>query len=736
MHFDPDKETIVEADSSGYCIGGLLSQYDEKGLLRPVAYYSKKNNPAECNYQIYDKELLAIVRCLQEWESELRSVQDFTVITDHKNLKYFTTLRRLSERQMRWADFLSKFNFQITYRPGKLSTRPDALSRRTQDMPQEGDERYTARERRLFDPAILGKDIVVKAAAVTRRRVREALERAESLGTTGDAADTEAGMSSSPEVPRGTLEEPCSDVIGSNIPQIPPLPTYSTDGTYDEDIVKSLWERAVQEDSTFGVLCTALREKARKFPPHAGVKVSISECSMDADDSLLFRGRKWVPEYEPLRTELIQRTHDSILTGHPGREATLAILSRTFFWPGMSGDVRKFTRNCHQCRGNHAWREKRHGLLKPLPVPDRIWREISIDFVTGLPESEGCTNIMVITDRLSKGVILEPMQKIDALSVVRRFTSVFYRRHGIPTAIVSDRGTQFVSIFWAHFCRLLGITRRLSTAFHPETDGSTERANETMEIYLRFFCNYQQNNWSPLLSSAELAVNNRDSASTGISPFFLMHGYHLEVLDLEEPTVAEPNNRSPAQRAEEMVTKLKDCREFAEVAMANTQQIYEETANRSRTPAPQYKVGDKVWLDLRHIKTDRPCKKLDARAAQFTVIERIGSHAYRLDTPPGIHNVFHTMLLRSVSNDPLPSQKQVDWQPPAILIEDNGGEHEEWQVEEILDERTRRIGRGKRQELLVKWTGYSRPTWEPASAFQDTVALDHYEARRAEETHA
>lgn len=750
MHFDPDKETVVEADSSGYCIGGLLSQYDDKGLLRPVAYYSRKNSPAECNYQIYDKELLAIVRCLKEWESELRSVREFTVVTDHKNLKYFTTLRRLSERQMRWSDFLSKFNFQITYRPGKLGTRPDALSRRAQDMPQEGDERYLARERRLFDPAILRPNTVIKVAAVTRRQAREG------LGTLTEDTTYHEPVDVGTESSRNSLEKTYDNVIGQPSPdstelaeirhesedadmQFPRsngnanLREHSSDNSYNEDTLQSLWERAKQEDPAFDVLHAAVREKAPRFPTHAGIKVSISECSLDADGALLFRGRKWVPEYEPLRTRLMQDVHDSVLTGHPGREATQAILSRSFFWPGISSDVRRFTRNCHQCRGNHAWRERRHGLLKPLPIPDRIWREISIDFVTELPESEGHTNIMVITDRLSKGVILEPMESIDALYVAKKFISVFYRHHGIPTAIVSDRGTQFVSMFWAHFCRLLGITRRLSTAYHPETDGSTERANQTMEIYLRFFCNYKQDNWAPLLSSAELAVNNRDSVSTGISPFFLTHGYHLEVLDLKEPSVTKQDNKSPTQRAEEMVAKLKDCREFAEVAMANAQQTYEEIANRSRTPAPQYQVGDKVWLDLRHIKTDRPCKKLDARAAQFTVIECIGSHAYRLNTPPGIHNVFHTMLLRPVNNDPFPSQKQTDWQPTAILVEDDTGEHEEWQVEKILDERIRRIGRGQRREFYVKWTGYSRPTWELASAFEDTVALDRYEARKVEE---
>jgi hypothetical protein len=128
--FDPDRETVLEADSSGWATGGVLSQYDEENLLRPCAYFSRKNSPAECNYEIHDKELLAIIRCLQEWESELSSVPRFKIITDHKNLRYFTTLRRLTERQMRWADILSRFDFTLQYRPGKLGVRPDALSRR------------------------------------------------------------------------------------------------------------------------------------------------------------------------------------------------------------------------------------------------------------------------------------------------------------------------------------------------------------------------------------------------------------------------------------------------------------------------------------------------------------------------------------------------------------------------------------------------------------------------------
>ncbi|KKA22103.1 hypothetical protein T310_3843, partial [Rasamsonia emersonii CBS 393.64] len=146
-------------------------------------------------------------------------------------------------------------------------------------------------------------------------------------------------------------------------------------------------------------------------------------------------------------------------------------------------------------------------------------------------------------------------------------------------------------------------------------------------------------------------------------------------------------------------------------------------------PATNYKVGDKVWLDLRNIRTDRPSKKLDARHAKYTVLEKIGSHAYRLDTPLGIHPVFHTSLLRPANNNPLPSQIRTDPQPPAILGNDN--DEEEFLVEEILDERHQRWGRGYRHQYLVKWDGYQQPTWTAAKNMEDTVALDVWEARKA-----
>jgi hypothetical protein len=158
--------------------------------------------------------------------------------------------------------------------------------------------------------------------------------------------------------------------------------------------------------------------------------------------------------------------------------------------------------------------------------------------------------------------------------------------------------------------------------------------------------------------------------------------------------------------------------------MATAQQKQEEQANRCRTEGPAFHVKDKVWLNLRNIRTDRTSKKFDWKHAKYTVVEVSGSHSYRLDTPPGIHDIFHSDLLRPAASDPLPSQQTDDAQPPAFIID----EQNEYEVEEILRTRTVRRGRGRQCQVLVKWIGYARPTWEPLSALADTAALESYEA--------
>ena len=569
---DPERKAIVECDSSGYAIGATLSQEDDLGNLRTVAYLSRKFLPHEANYPIHDKELLAVIFCLTEWDSELRSVQEFEVITDHKNLEYFTQKQRLTERHVRWSQTLSQFgNMRIRYRPGKDNVRADALSRRDQDMPQGvDDERLASREFVMLVPCYQQDPIPV------------ALVRAPTL------------------TPEGTI-------MSQTLPQPPVL----------EDLVREHWNQAVESDEVYQAVRSAVTENARSLNTVTKkLAISLGDCSVTDNGKLQWRGRTWVPDHEPLRTGIIQNAHLAVQTGHPGREETYRTMSRQWYWPGMSQDTRRFVRNCEICRQSTPWRDGKHGYLRPLPVPDRTWQHLTVDFITPLPLSSDCTNLMVVKDRLSKGVILIPLEKIEADDVAWAFVREVYRHHGLPISITSDRGTQFVSELWGKTCKLLGVRRNLSTAFHPQTDGATERANSDIEVAVRTYCNYAQDNWATLTPVLELMLNTRTNASTGVSPFFLQHGFENSPFPpalTEELSGGDPWDRSttPSTRAEAIVQTLQQAADWAISAMTYAQQEQETQANRTRKPAPKYQVGDWVWLNLKNVQTTRKSKKFD-----------------------------------------------------------------------------------------------------------------------------
>ena len=250
------------------------------------------------------------------------------------------------------------------------------------------------------------------------------------------------------------------------------------------------------------------------------------------------------------------------------------------------------------------------------------------------------------------------------------------------------------------------------TAFHSQTDGQTERINTILKQYLRIYSNYQQDNWSGLLSTAEFTYNNTISATTGMTPFFANYRFHPRWEFNVKPDVKAP----PPETVLEYVGSIKNLIEYLRLEIQYQQSIQAESANRSRLPAPNYKVGDEVWLHKRFINTTRPSNKLDhKRLGRFRIIEKISSYAFKLALPPSmkIHPVFHVSLLEPAATDPLPGQ--VNPPPPPIEVE---GELE-WEVEEILDSRKRR----NKIQYLVKWIGDDHPTWEPSEFLANAPAL-------------
>lgn len=683
--WDPDRPTYVEADASGVAIGGCLSQEDAQGHRYATAFHSQRLSSAERNYPIHDREMLAIIRCLDAWRAQLRSCGHFTVISDHKNLSKFATKQHLSARQVRWSEFLAEFDWSLVYRPGSESPVPDALSRRDEEADLEG----TGGAWMQLIPA----KALVPYRAVT-------LE--------------EGGVHS--DIAVRLLREGAPEV-------------------FPEDLeLQGLWNQAWADDEVYQQAHEAVSRQDRRFPPYLKLKVNISECTVDAEGRLCFRDRIWVPggegngedKADTLRVRIVDKIHRSLCIGHPGRDATIEAVGRRFYWPGYSRLIRRYIQRCDTCGRSTIWREARQGFLKPLPVPDRLRSDIAIDFMTTLPKGNltGATNCMVIVDRLSRNVTLEPLVNIEAEAVAQRFMTAHVRWHGMPRSIVSDRGSQWVSDFWRHLCRLAAIKQRLSTAYHPETDGHPERANQEIQTYLRCYVDYSQGDWEELSAGAQLALNNRVSAATGLSPFYIEHGYHAEPLEVKEATITERNSREVAARR--FLERIQETTAFIQSAAAATSQRYEDQANKQRKGAYSYKVGDWVWLNTKNYGSKRPSKKLDAKHEKFQVGRVISDLVVELRGVPGaIYPRFHVDLLKPAYTDALPGQTVDDPQPSSIMVDGD----EEWAVDSILCARTSRRGRGKVRECLVRWNGYWSPTWEPVAELKDTEAMERFEAQ-------
>lgn len=535
-----------------------------------------------------------------------------------------------------------------------------------------------------------------------------------SVSASVSASDSDTDPGSDPGSDSASDSDPDSDSDSASDPDSDSDSDFDSDPETadnepdDVDLAISNAYRSDTDDVVRSVL-TCLREGVRRHPT-----VSLSQCS-EQDGRLYFDGRLWVPADDLLRARLIRAHHDIPTAGHPGKAKTFDLLGRRYYWPRMVRDVARWTQNCHVCRRSKATHDRLHGTLRPLPVPERPWTDLSVDFVTGLEPSYDSDAVMVVVDRLSKMRHFIPCKTTcSSKTAAHLFVDHVWKLHGLPTSIVSDRGPQFVSRFWRHLLRRLHVSPNLSTPFHPQTDGQTERLNAVLEQYLRAYCNYLQTDWAVWLPLAEFATNNHVSDTTGLSPFFSVYGYNPR-FDLGPVESSGSTSVDGAARdADSFASHMENIFSYLRSQMTYAQALYTETANSHRDPAPAYHPGDSVWVNAKNIQTLRPRKKLDWKnLGPFKVIKPVGSHAYHLQLPPRMHfhPVFPVSLLRPANSDPVPGQTQPP--PPPIEVED----HEEWEVEDLLD-RT-----ADKKHYLVQWRGYDEPTWEPFEHVQHLPAL-------------
>jgi len=195
----------------------------------------------------------------------------------------------------------------------------------------------------------------------------------------------------------------------------------------------------------------------------------------------------------------------------------------------MPNTIKQYVKKCDICQRRKLVRHAPYGLMKPNEAPDRPWKSISIDLIADLPKSEGDDAILIVIDRLRKMAHFLPCTKeMDARQFSELFMTEIFRLHGLPKDIITDRGSIFTFDLWKETTKQLGIERRLSMEFHPQTDGQTERTNSTLEQFLRAYVNYQQDNWKELLPMAEFAYNNGYEESIKRTPFFANDGVNPE----------------------------------------------------------------------------------------------------------------------------------------------------------------------------------------------------------------
>jgi hypothetical protein len=685
----PDPIWVV-CDASARGIGSFYGQGAEWPKARPAGFLSKKFTPAQCNYHTWEHELIAILESLIKWEDKLIG-RRITIVTDHKALTFFKTKVHMSDRQTRWWEFLSRFDYDLVYTKGNVNKVADSLSRYyindepgdirplaeyvNVDARLDPDGNYITESRKAELKA--GFPTITVAAAVTRNTAARNNAANNGVNNTGANAPNRGAT---PEIIK-------SSTILEDFPEL---------YTNDKLLVK-IWTNIAHFENYWrkdSLLCTYNRE---------GKQVV---CVPNA----LWKGRR-VPEI------VITDAHNVV--GHLGADKTLHYIRQWFWWSTMHRDTTEYCKSCGKCQMIKTSNQRPSGLLHSLPIPTRPWESIGIDFMGPLPESDGYDYIMVVICRLTSMLhLIATTTTVKATEVAALYYKEIVRLHGLPESIVSDRDSKFTSKFWEELHRISSSRLLMSTAFHPQTDGATERSIRSINQILRAVVDDDQSNWSQRLPAVEFAINSSINSSSGFAPFELNYGWlPTMITGLIKPT------------------PFKGVKQFAETAKANVLAAHDAIiasrinqthfANQRRSLEPTMSVGSQAYLSTAKLALPkgRVRKLLPKYIGPYTIIgSNPSKSSYTLDLPPElalrrIHPTFHADKLRPYqpNNDALFPKRE------AKSFYDFGTDPDaEWIVNEIVAHK-----RAPHLLFQVEWA-YGDYTWEPTQGVNELAALDRY----------
>ncbi len=301
-----------------------------------------------------------------------------------------------------------------------------------------------------------------------------------------------------------------------------------------------------------------------------------------------------IPQFDQLRSELISNVHDNPSGAHFGTLRCTEVLQRQFYWPKMMKQVHKFVATCHACQKSKPVTTLTQGLLKPLDVPGERFSEITMDFLTGIPETEqGYNMVFVIVDRLSKRARFIPCSKhLTGEDAAKLFLQHYFVNFGLPKKIYSDKDVRFMGSFWKTIWHILGTSLLFTTTSHPQTDGQSERMMRVINQMLRSVCQRDITTWDKFLPAVEFAYNSTLQTSTNQVPFEIDYGMKLNSPIFHSSWSLDNANPS----AENFATRMKAILLQTQDNLIDAQKAQEEQHNKTHR-AHEYKVGDWVLLD-------------------------------------------------------------------------------------------------------------------------------------------
>lgn len=678
----PEYKIFLTTDASDLCSGAMLSFGKTWETARPVAFDSMTFKVAELNYPVHEKELLAIIRALKKWRSDLIGVP-FTIYTDHKTLENFHKQWELSRRQARWMEFLSQYEGKIVYIKGEDNTVADALSR-LPDICDLSSSSSTAENHALpiFHDAISKNSI---ASVLSTQQPTPFSEVVSSL----------------------TNSETQSSPIVNNVLSI----------TSDKKIL---------EEIKNGYLNDPFIKSLKTAAP--GIS-SINE----KNGFWFINDRLIIPNIAHIRETLFFLAHDAL--GHFGADKSYAALRGSYYWPNMRKHLESaYVPSCPECQRNKSRTNKPFGPLHPLPIPEQRGDSVAIDFIGPLPKDEGYDSIITFTDRLNSDIQIIPSTvNLTAEKLADVFFDKWYCENGLPLEIISDRDKLFVSKFWSHLHKLTGVKLKMSTAYHPETDGSSERSNKTVIQAIRFHVERNQKGWVRALPRVRFNIMNTINNSTGFTPFQLRLGRSPRILPpLLQETYTSPTDVTPVtlsvkaiiERIQHDVWEAQD-----NMIKAKLSQAFQ--ANKNRLQEFPFKVGQHVRLSTLHRRRDykskdekRVVKFMPRFDGPYEIVAVNPTHStvkLHLPRSPDIFPVFHTSeIMPFIENDDTLFPSRQLHTPEPINVNDNL----EHFVDKIIDERKPR-GRGQAR-FLVRWVGQGPEydLWLPQKEIEDCEALD------------